>query len=284
MSIHPTSVISPEATLGNDVQIGPYCVVEAGAVIGDRCCLAARASVKKAVTLGEDNFLGEGVVLGALAQHLSPPENPGSVIIGNRNVFRENSTVHRAMHQDKATVIGNDCLLMVGAHVAHDCYVENNVILTNNVMLGGHVTVGERACLGGGVAVHQHCRVGRLAMIGGMARIVQDVLPFVMIDGSTGLVVGLNRVGLRRAGLGRNEIKDLKEAYQVIFRSGLSLDERLALLETDYPVGACSEFSEFMQGSSRGFVRERRTPPGGTIRPIHDALVDDGEKERRRAG
>ncbi len=280
LSIHPTSVISPQAHIGAGVQIGPFCVVEAGAFIGDRTQLAARATVKQAVTLGCDNYLGEGVVIGALAQHLTPPENPGSVVVGDRNVFRENSTVHRAMHQAKATTIGNDCLLMVNAHVAHDCQVADNVILTNNVMLGGHVEVGSRACLGGGVAVHQHCRIGRLAMIGGMARVIQDIPPFVMIDGSTGLIVGLNRVGIRRAGIDRHEISDLKEAYQIIYRSGLSLDERLGKLETEFPTGPCSEYTEFFRGGSRGFVRERRTPPGSTIRPIHDALADAKSENR----
>lgn len=291
LSIHPTSVVSPEAQLGEGVHIGPFCVVEAGVTLGDRTRLAARSTVKEAVTVGCDNYLGEGVVLGGLAQHLTPPENPGVVTIGDRNVFRENSTVHRAMNQEKATSIGNDCLLMVNAHVAHDCQVADNVILTNNVMLGGHVEVGSRACLGGGVAIHQHCRIGRLAMVGGMARVIQDVPPFVMIDGSTGLIVGLNRVGLRRAGIDRHQISDLKEAYQVMYRSGLSLDERLETLESEFSTGPCAEYTEFFRGGSRGFVRERRTPPGSTIRPIHDALDDSKNRikahdtmETRKAG
>lgn len=291
LSIHPTSVISPKAEIGEGVHIGPFCVIEADVTVGDGTHLAARSTIKQAVTLGSDNYLGEGVVLGGLAQHLTPPENPGRVTIGDRNVFRENSTVHRAMSDEKATSIGNDCLLMVNAHVAHDCQVDDSVILTNNVMLGGHVQVGSRACLGGGVAIHQHCRVGRLAMIGGMARVIQDVPPFVMIDGSTGLIVGLNRVGLRRAGLDRHEISDLKEAYQVMYRSGLSLDERLEELDNDFSAGPCAEYAEFFRGGSRGFVRERRTPPGSTIRPIHDAIADSKAKikaldvtETRKAG
>ncbi len=273
MDIHPTAIVSSQAEIGHGVRIGPFCVVEANARIGEGCVLAARSTVKSAVSLGSENHLGEGVVLGGLPQHISPPGPPGRVIIGNRNQFRENSTVHRAMHTDAVTTVGSDCLLMVGSHIAHDCCVASHVLLTNNVMVGGHVTVGERCCLGGGVAVHQFCRIGRLAMVGGMARISQDVPPFVMIDGGSGLVVGVNRVGLRRAGLDRDEIRAIKEAYQVIYRSGVSLEERLAILEERFSEGPVVELAEFLSGGTRGFIRERRSPPSGTIRSINDGVI-----------
>ena len=280
-----TAIVDPSASLGTGVSVGPFCVIEAGAVIGDGCKISARATIKSGVTLGADNLVSEGVVLGGLPQHLSPPGPPGQVVIGDGNCLRENVTVHRAMYESESTLIGNGCLLMVGAHVAHDCVVGDEVVLTNNVMLAGHVTVGPRAYLGGGVAVHQHCRVGRLAMIGGMARVIQDTLPFVMIDGQSGLTVGLNRVGLRRAGIDRHAIKDLKAAYQVIFRSGLSLDERLEALNESFAEGPASEFAEFLSGGSRGFVRERRSPPGGTIRVLREGVdADPDEKLSRKAG
>jgi UDP-N-acetylglucosamine acyltransferase len=271
--------------LGEGVSIGPFCIVEDGVTIGPGTRLAARVTVKSAVTIGRDNQLFEGVVLGGFAQHLAPPPHAGDVVIGDRNVIRENVTVHRAMHGERSTAIGSDCLLMVGSHVAHDCRVGDGVILTNNVMLGGHVVVGDRACMGGGAAVHQFCRVGRLAMVGGMARVTQDVPPFVMLDGGTALVVGLNRVGLRRAGITPGQVRELKRAYQVIYRSGLSLDERLELLSTWFSDGPAAEFAPFLRGGSRGFVRERRSPPSGGIRAIHDALddADDSASETRRA-
>ena len=151
MSIHPLAAVSPYALLGNNVKIGPFSVVEPGVEIGDNTTLASRVVVRTGTSLGRDNIVCEGAVLGGMPQHLHMPEFPGRVVIGDGNVIRENVTVHRAMEADKVTRIGNGCLLMVGAHVAHDCTLGNNVILTNNSMLGGHVTVGDRAYVSGGV-------------------------------------------------------------------------------------------------------------------------------------
>jgi UDP-N-acetylglucosamine acyltransferase len=199
------------------------------------------------------------------------PEYPGRVVIGDGNVMRENVTVHRAMESEKVTRIGNGCLLMVGSHVAHDCTVGNNVILTNNSMLGGHVTVGDRAFVSGGVAVHQFCRIGRLAMVGGLARVTRDVPPYVTVDGGSTMIVGLNRVGLRRAGFTSQQLIDLKDAYRVIYRSGLPWDEMLDKLQTEFTEGPAADFlTFFLGGHSRGYVQERRTPPGATVRIVRD--------------
>jgi UDP-N-acetylglucosamine acyltransferase len=253
------------------VKIGPFTVVEPGVQIGDNTMLAARVVVRTGTTLGRNNVVCEGAVLGGMPQHLHIPEFPGSVVIGDGNVIRENVTVHRAMDAEKVTRIGNGCLLMVGSHVAHDCTVGNNVVLTNNSMLGGHVSVGDRAFLSGGAAVHQFCRVGRLAMVGGLARVTQDVPPFVMIDGGSAMVVGLNRVGLRRADFTSQQLTDLKAAYRIIYRSGLAWKEVLATLQTQFTSGPAAEFSTFFEsGGSRGYVQERRTPPGATVRIVRD--------------
>ena len=288
MTIHPSAIVDPAARLGADVEVGPFAMIEAGAQIGDRCKLGPRSTVKSGVTLGCDNSLYEGAVLGGLPQLAAPTGPPGKLVVGDRNVFRENVTVHVAMTEVGVTRIGNDCLMMVASHVAHDCDVADRVIMTNNVMLAGHVTVGERAFLGGGSAVHQHCRVGRIAMVGGMARIVQDVLPFVTIDGDTGAVVGLNRVGLRRSGMSRDEMADIKEAYRIIYRSGESFADRLAMLSERFQEGPAAELEPFLRDTSRGYVRERRSPPGGTIRVIDDAMDTPAEQSRpataRRAG
>jgi UDP-N-acetylglucosamine acyltransferase len=289
VSIHPSAIVDPTAQLGRDVEIGPFAMVEAGAKIGDRCKLGPRSTVKSGSTLGCDNSLYEGAVLGGLPQLAAPTGPPGKLIIGDRNVFRENVTVHLAMTEKGVTRIGNDCLLMVASHVAHDCVIADRVILTNNVMLAGHVSVGERAFLGGGSAVHQHCRVGRIAMVGGMARIVQDVLPFVTIDGDSGAVVGLNRVGLRRSGMSRDEMAEIKEAYRIIYRSGESFAERLAMLSERFQEGPAAELEPFLRDTSRGYARERRSPPGGTIRVIEDAMDSPVEEmtekqSNRRAG
>jgi UDP-N-acetylglucosamine acyltransferase len=273
--IHPLAVVSPYAQLGTGVTVGPFCVIEPGVEIGDGCQLAARSVVKAGTRLGRDNHLFEGAVVGGMPQHIHMPENPGTVDIGNGNVIRENVTIHRSLEAGHTTRIGNDCLLMVGSHVAHDCTLGNGVILTNNVMLGGHVTVGDRAYLAGAVAVHQFCRIGSLAMVGGLARVRQDVPPFVTIDGGTTMVVGLNKVGLRRAGFTPEEMDQLKTAYRIIYRNGLAWNEMLDVLQLEFPAGPASEFAPFFRVGHRGFVQERRTPPGATVRLVRDDQLDD---------
>lgn len=280
MIIHPLAEVSPSAKLGVDVVIGPFAVVEDNVEIGDRCQVAPRSSIKRGTTIGCDNIVGEGAVLGGLPQHLNQPEQPGRLVIGNRNVIRENATLHLAYKTNEATTIGDDCLLMVGAHVAHDCTVGSNVVLTNNAMLGGHVTVDDRAYLGGGSAVHQNCRIGRLVMIGGLARLDQDVPPFMMVDGETNQVVGLNRIGLRRAGLSPQDRLELKEAYQVLYRSGLMWKQLIETLESRFTEGVASEFATFLKDSARGYVRERRQPPKATIRLMREEPADEVEPQR----
>ena len=271
MKIHPTAYVSPEAKIGANVEIGPFSIVESGAILADDCRLLAHVSIKSDTVLGNSTTVGEGAVLGGLPQHKSIPTEPGTVAIGARNVIREHVTIHRAMHAGQETLVGDDCLLMVGAHVAHDCRVGNQVLLTNGVMLGGHVQVGDRACLGGNAAVHQFCRIGRLAMVGGCTKVVQDVPPFVLIDGPASMIVGLNRIGLRRAGFDRNDIAQLKAAYRLIYRQGLMFDAMVAALEQQFPIGVAAEFATFFQSGERGFVQERRSPPRVTLK-IHPAL------------
>jgi UDP-N-acetylglucosamine acyltransferase len=282
--IHPTAVVSPRAVIHSSVEIGPFVIVEADAVIGQGCKLAGRSTVKAHTVLGRDVVVGEGAVLGGIPQHISPPERPGRVIIGERTVIRENATVHRAMNTEGETRVGADCLLMVGCHVAHDCRVGNRVILTNNVLLGGHVQVGDRAVIGGAVGVHQFVRIGRLAMIGACARVVQDVPPFVLTDGDSAMIVGLNKVGIRRSGMEREEAAQLKEAYRLIYRQGLPFEEMIEALRRTYATGPATEFAEFFQGSKRGFVQERRSPPKAAIRlhPAVDDLADDDAAEPKR--
>jgi UDP-N-acetylglucosamine acyltransferase len=276
VSIHPLAVVSPHAELGANVRIGPFCVVEAGTVLGDECHLAGRVTVKSGTVLGRDNLVLEGTVLGGMPQHINMPEFPGTLAIGDGNVIRENVTIHRAMHAGKATTIGSRCLIMVGAHIAHDCTLDDGVIVTNNVLLGGHVEVGSKAYISGGVAVHQFCRIGRLAMVGGLARVRQDIPPFVTVDGGTTMVVGLNKVGLRRAGFTAQEFYQLKTAYRVIYRSTLTWDEMLDELRTQFPTGPAAEFLPFFSIGNRGFVQERRTPPGAVVRLMRDE-ADDAE-------
>jgi UDP-N-acetylglucosamine acyltransferase len=270
VSIHPLAVVSPHAEIGTNVRIGPFCVVEAGVMVGDGCHLSGRVTVKSGTILGRDNLVLEGSVIGGMPQHIHMPEHPGVVMVGDGNVIRENVTIHRAMQAGGATRIGSRCLLMVGSHVAHDCTLGDGVIVTNNTLLGGHVSVDDKAYISGGVAVHQFCRIGRLAMVGGLARVRQDVPPFVTVDGGTTMVVGLNRVGLRRAGFNLRDLAQLKAAYRMIYRSGLTWEEMLDMLRVKFTDGPAAEFLPFFTSGNRGFVQERRTPPGAIVRLMRD--------------
>jgi UDP-N-acetylglucosamine acyltransferase len=266
VSIHPLASVSPNAKIGPDVVIGPYCVIESDVVIGARCHLEGRVTVKSGTNMGEENHVSEGAVLGGLPQHAHAPQNPGGLLLGARNTIRENVTIHRALQAGRFTVLGDNNLLMVNAHVAHDCRLANNVILTNNAMLAGHVVVDDRAYLSGAAAVHQYCRIGSLAMIGGQAHLTKDVPPFVTVDGLSSYVVGLNQIGLRRAGYSSETVRQLKVAYRVIYRSGLPWTEVLEQLRQQCDEGPAAMFYQFLSTTARGIVAERRLPPGATIR------------------
>ena len=266
MNIHPTAVVSPKAKIGRNVTIGPLCVIEDDVTIGDDCSLASHVIIKNGTTLGRSNRIFESAVLGGYPQHVNMPENPGGVVIGSGNTIRESSTIHRALHSDKLTIVGDNNLFMVNTHVAHDCIVGNNVIITNNALLGGHVVVEDRAFVSGAVAIHQFCHVGSMAMVGGQAHITKDVLPFVTVDGLSSLVVGLNTIGLRRSGLSSDDIRILKEAYRVIYRSGLSWNEILQRLQEEFSDTPAAHFHEALVMSTRGIISERRLPPGATLK------------------
>lgn len=290
MNIHPLAIVSPDAQIGRDVSIGPFSVIESDVVIGDRCRLASHVVVKNGTRMGTDNEVCESAVLGGLPQHIHKPEHPGLLVLGSGNTIREQVTLHRAMKEGSATVLGDNNFLMATAHVAHDCHLGNNIIMANAVLLAGHVHVADRAFLSGGSGVHQFCRIGRLAMIGGHARIVQDVPPYVTVDSTGSSVVGLNLVGLRRSGHTTDEINQLKAAYRMIYRRGLRWSEMLDQLQASFTSGPAALFNEFLRGGTRGFVQERRMPPGATIklRPVAEentpAETETPAQRRARAG
>ena len=272
--IHPTALVHPEAQLGQHVSVGPFSIIEHDVVIGDHTAIDSHVLIKADTRMASHNRVYKGVTIGEMPQHLSAPDITGTVQIGSRNTFRENVTIHRGLEAGKKTMIGDSNLMMVGAHVAHDCVVGDHVILTNNALLGGHVIVEDRAYISGAVGIHQFCRVGTLAMVGAHARCVQDIPPYVTVDGRTSQVVGLNLVGLRRSGVARAEIKQIKEAYRLIYRSGLPLSDVLEQLRTEFDAGPAAYFHPFLSASKRGFMSERRSPPGGILK-----LHDDPEKD-----
>ncbi len=278
------SVVSPLARIGRGVHIGPFCVIEPDVEIGDGCTLASRVVLRNGTRLGSCNHVFENVVLGGLPQHVKRPERPGLVRIGSGNTIRENVTIHRSLEEGHDTIVGDGNLLMVNVHIAHDCIVGNRSIFANNTMLAGHIEVADRAYVSGAVAVHQFCRIGTLAMVGGQAHVNQDVPPYVTVDGQSSCVVGINQIGLRRAGFSSEDIRVLKEAYRVIYRSGMKWEAILQILRERFRDGPAAAFYEFLSTTRRGILSERRLPPNATIK-IHpaDGKSDSDQQPDRRA-
>ncbi len=258
VTIHPTAIVSPAAELGVQVHIGPFAIVEAGAQVGDRCVIGARAIVKEGTQLGPENQLFEAAIIGGLPQHLKVGDSVGTLRMGRGNIVRENVTIHRAFRPQEATLVGDENMFMVNVHIAHDCVIGNRTIMANNVMLAGHVTVEDRAYLSGGVAVHQFCRIGTVAMVGGQSHITRDVPPFMTVDGETSRVVGMNLIGLRRAGFSPEELADIKAAYRILYRSGLVWSDILAELRRQFPSGPAAQLTAFLERPGRGILPDRR--------------------------
>ncbi len=275
MHIHPSSIVSSRAKIGNDVVIGPFCIVEDDVEIGSGCHLDARVTVKSGSEIGENNRFCDGSVIGGFPQHAAVHDNYGRLIIGNGNVFRENTTVHLSMKEPGATMIGDNNMLMVNTHIAHDCRLGNNILLANNSMLAGHVCVGDRANISGAVAVHQYSRIGFLAMVGGQSHVTQDVPPYMTVDGLTSRIVGLNLIGLRRAGFPIEEIKQLKAAYRIIYRKQLPWREVLKTMNESFEKGPAVELARFLTSSTRGILSERLSIPTHTTLKIHEEDSED---------
>jgi UDP-N-acetylglucosamine acyltransferase len=267
--IHPTAAVDRGAEIGRNVSIGPFCIVEAGTIVGDDCKLAARVTIKSRTTLGCENQIGEGAVIGGTAQHLQKHEPGGTLTIGNRNRIRENVTIHRGWEHHASTIVKNDNLIMVSSHVGHDCQVGSNCTLVNHVLLGGFVHLNDGVYLGGAVAVVQHCRIGRLAMIGALTKISQDVPPYLTVADSE--VVGLNQSGLGLEGFSALEMLQLRAAYRVIYRQGLRWDEVLVALKSDFLTGPAADFHDFLSQGKRGFVQERRLAHKATLKFLNPA-------------
>lgn len=232
--IHPTAYIEPTAQLGSNVSVGPFAVIEDGAVIGDNCQIGAHAVVHGHVRMGEANILHPHAVLGGLPQDVGfKPETESWLEIGDRNVFREGFTAHRATKVDGATRIASDCYFMNNSHVAHDCSVGNKTIFANNVAIGGFVEVGNNVFMGGAVVVHQFCRIGSYAIVQGTTGINMDVIPFMLIGGRPARHYRLNIVGLRRAGIVGESYKVLSSAFRLL-KNKKSLDDLQVTEELQY--------------------------------------------------
>lgn len=256
MPIHPTAVVHPTAKIDPTADIGPYAIIGPDAVIGARTKVGAHTVVEHA-EVGADNVFHPGCYVGTPPQDLKYAGEKTKLVMGDKNVVRECVTLNRGTAQGGGvTRIGSNCLFMACSHVAHDCQVGNGVIVVNAVLLAGHVHVGDMAVLGGACAVHQFTRIGRLAMLGGGSMNGQDILPFANTQGDRAVMRGINMLGLKRAGVPPEARAALKDAYKLLFLSGLPQADALARLKAGNPPAIVQEWIDFIESAGkRGVMR-----------------------------
>ncbi len=256
MSIHPSAIVAPGAHLDSTVAVGPYAVIDAGVTLGPGCLVGPYVYITGRTTIGPGNRFFAGCVIGEAPQDLKYRGEATGLRIGANNVFREHATVHRSAKTAEETVIGSNCLLMAGSHVAHNCRVGDNVIMANGALLGGHVSVDDRAFVSGNCLVHQFCRVGTLALMQGGSAISKDLPPFTVARGDNG-ICGLNLVGLSRAGIGAADRLELKQLYRHLFRNELKLGEAVVTGRQMFTSALAKVMLDFVASSKRGICADK---------------------------
>lgn len=255
--IHPSAVISEKATLGENVTVGPFCIVGDDVVLGDNCHLTSHVVIKGPSRIGRNNTFFQFTSIGEDCQDKKYAGERTELVVGDDNVFREGVTIHRGTIQDNGiTVIGSRNLFMVNAHIAHDCVLGNDIVVANNVAVAGHVHIDDFAILGGAVAVHQFCKIGAHAFIGGGAIILRDVPPFVMVSGQKHVPQGINSEGLKRRGFSKEQVLHIKRAYKAVYRSGNTLEQAIAQLrEMPTEFSDVEMMADFLTRAERGIIR-----------------------------
>jgi UDP-N-acetylglucosamine acyltransferase len=257
-NIHPTAVIDKEATLGKNVKVGPFCVIAKNVVLEDNVELKSHVFISENVSIGEGTVVYPFASIGCDPQNLKYKEEKSLTIIGKNNIIREHVTIHTGTESGiMKTLIGDNCFIMVGSHIAHDCVVGNNVIMANNATLGGHVVIEDFVVLGGLTAIHQFVRIGECSMIGGMSGIKYDIPPFSMVVAPEPNINGINVVGLKRQGFLKKDITVLKQSYDMLFNKTCTLSEAINSIESEF---ASSEvvrrLVKFMRSKSIRGVRK----------------------------
>ncbi len=263
-SIHPTAIVDPSAEIDDSAEIGPFCIIEQDVRIGAGTRILARAHICGHTRIGNNNVIHMGAVIGDLPQYLGfDPATVSYTVLGHENHIREYVTIHRSITAGGETRIGNNNFLMALCHVAHDCQIGDRVVIVSLAGIAGHVVIGDRAFVSGGAMAHQFVRIGTMAMVGGNSKVSKDVPPYLMHEGES-YVIGLNVVGLRRAGVNADTRAVLGRAYKVVFRSGLSVPNALQALQLEWEgremPPELKHFVEFCAvKSKRGLARAPRT-------------------------
>lgn len=250
--VHPTALVSPEAELAQGVEVGAYAILDGRVRLGSGCKVLAQARLVGPLTMGAGNVVYSGAILGERPQHLKYADEPTGVEIGDENTFREGVTIHRGTTHSWTTRIGSHNFFMVNSHVAHDCSIGNRCIFANGALVGGHCTLEDNVYLSGNCAVHQFVRIGRLALLSGCSATTKDIPPFVVQQGLDN-VVGVNVVGLRRAGMTATQVNAVRRAFRYLYRERMVLPAALARIERELAdVDVVREMMAFIRRSARG--------------------------------
>lgn len=255
--IHPTSIVETGAQIKANVQIGPFCCIGSNVEIEEGTIIHSHVVIVGNTRIGKDNQIYQFASIGEVNQDLKYKNEPTQTVIGDRNIIRESVTIHRGTIQGCGlTNIGNDNLLMVNAHIAHDCQIGDRCILANNATLAGHVIINDFAIIGGLTAIHQYCTIGAHAMIGGCSGVAQDVPPCVVAQGNHATAFGLNIEGLKRRGFDKESIKLLRECYKILYRQHRSFEEaKIIIAELAQSNPIFDPFLTFFDQSTRGIIR-----------------------------
>ena len=256
MSIHPTAIVDPKASIDPSVVIGPYCVIDADVTLDSGCVLDCFVRILSGSRIGPNNRFHANAVIGDAPQDLKSTEEPTTLRIGSGNVFREGFTAHRSNTPEEETIIGDSGFFMANSHVGHNSVLGNHLIVANGALIGGHVTVEDRAFLSGNVAVHQFTRIGRLSLSQGNASISTDIPPFCIATGLNRLC-GLNRVGLIRAGVPEEERNRLRQVYRRLFYERRPMRGVIDELRSQETAPTVLELLDFVAGSQRGVASHR---------------------------
>jgi UDP-N-acetylglucosamine acyltransferase len=254
--IHPTAVVHPKAEIGADTEIGPYCIIGEHVQLGAGCRLHSHVVIDGHTRLGDRNEIFPFASIGLKTQDLKWKGGITRTEIGNDNTFREYVTIHSATGDGEMTVVGSHNHILAYCHLAHNVTLKDHIIMSNVATLAGHVLVEDCAVIGGLAAVHQFCRIGKMALIGGCSKVVQDVAPFMIVDGNPAETRTVNKIGMDRNGVSDESQSNLRQAYKMLFREGLSVPNALDRIEKELPRGPEIEhLSQFIRASARGITK-----------------------------
>lgn len=256
--IEKTATVSPKALIDEDVYIGPYTVIGDKVRISKGVKIGRSVIIENSVTIGENTYIGHFSSIGVKPQDIKYKGEETELIIGKNNQIREYVNISiGSVDGNGKTIIGDNNLIMSYSHIAHDCYLHNNIILANLATLAGHVEIRDFAVVGGMVGIHQFVKIGEYVMIGGGSMVTQDVPPFLLVEGNRAKPFGLNSKGLKRSGFGSEEISIIKMAYRILYSEGLSLKEALSKIDSELVprLPVLQIFTDFIRNSSRGIVR-----------------------------